>query len=84
VPPCMVREDAMTVPVGLVLVSSPRASIKTFTPFLDSLPCCRYSAATPHFVYRSFFADWRKDSHLQRSQGGNFCGHFKRRASSWY
>ena len=35
----MVREDAMTVPVSLVLVSSPRASIKTFAPFLDSLAC---------------------------------------------
>jgi predicted lysophospholipase L1 biosynthesis ABC-type transport system permease subunit len=32
--------------------------------FLTVSPCCRYSAATPHFVHRSFFAQWRKDSHL--------------------
>jgi len=29
----------------------------TFTPFLDSSPCCRYSAATPHFLYRALFAE---------------------------
>ena len=29
---------------------------KTFERFLDSFPWRRYSAATSHFVYRSFFA----------------------------